>query len=68
MKILITKAIEILDLNLKESRGMPSDVKLALNLALENLVGLRTERSIHGFTRIGQLPSEDVGQLSPSKN
>lgn len=60
MKIKLAKAIEILDLNIKEAgKTMPPDCKLALNLAMESLVGLRSERFINGYTRIGQLPSEE---------
>lgn len=60
MKITLSKAIQILDINLKEAaKSMPSDVKTTLELALDNLVGLRTERYMFGYTRLGQLPHEE---------
>lgn len=62
-KIKIPKAIEILDLNVKEaSPKMPPDCKLAVLLSLDILAGLWAERSMYGFTRIGQMPHEDTGE------
>lgn len=53
------KAIEILQINLKEAaRTMPPDVRTTLQLSLETLQLLANERTIYGFTRVDILPSE----------
>lgn len=60
MKIQIPKAIEILDINLKEAgRKMPPDCQAAVLLSLDALAGLQAERAIYGYQRIGQLPHEE---------
>lgn len=61
MKITKTKAIEILEINLKEAtRKMPPDCRTALELSLDILAGLIAERNIYGYSRIGLLPHEEM--------
>lgn len=64
MKIPLSKAIEIVEINLAEAKRMPADCRTALELGLDAMAGLTAERAIHGYTRIGQLPHEEP---QPSK-
>ena len=60
MKIQPSKAIEILDINVKEAgKKMPPDCMAAILLSLDALAGIVAERAIYGYTRIGQLPHEE---------
>lgn len=61
MKITPTKAIEILEINLKEAGlKMPLDCRIALQLANESLGAILIEREVFGFSRIIPLPHEEM--------
>jgi len=58
-KITLGKALEILDLNLKDGqKAIPRDVQTALLLSMDMQAFFMLERATYGYTRIGQLPHE----------
>lgn len=59
MPITFSKAIEILDLNLKDAgKHMPPDCQLAILLGLDSMAAFQQERDEHGYLRFGILPHE----------
>jgi hypothetical protein len=65
MPITMAKAIEILDLNMKEAhKSMPGDVKDALNLAINTMGTVRYIRKGGQWSWTAPLPGEEVEPCS----
>lgn len=55
----LTKAIEILELNLKEAgKKMPPDCKDAVQLGIEAMGALHCHREVWGYSEFKLLPGE----------
>jgi len=66
--ITVAKAVEILDLNLREAgKKMPPDVRAALRLAVAALQRLQSDRQLHGGPLRVLLPGEDPDTPPPKR-
>ena len=58
-KITLGKALEILDLNLKDGqKAIPRDVQTCMGLSMDMIAFFILERAKYGYSRMGQLPHE----------